>query len=68
MKVELKKVNEPNGTFWYGIWVDDSCQFPSYGTDLEAAKKAYDTIIEAQKNPLPPYETISKTIIDNPKK
>ena len=67
MKVELRKVNEPTGTFWYGIWIDDSCQIPAFGVDLEAAKKVYEAILEKQKNPLPKYETIESTIIEHPK-
>jgi hypothetical protein len=63
MKIELKKVNEPNGKFWYGIWVDGDCQTPSFGTDLEAAKVAYEEIKEVQKNPPPPYETIQEETI-----
>ena len=57
-KIEIKKVNEADGRHWYGIWVDNSCQSPSYGTDLDAAKEAYKKIIEIQKNPPPPYEVI----------
>lgn len=63
MKIELKKVNNPDGSYWYGIWVDGSCQTPSYGTDLDKAKEAYAKIIEVQKNPLPPYETIQEETI-----
>ena len=60
MKLELKKVNQPDGSYWYGIWVNDSCQIPGYGTDLEAAKIAYDKIKEQSKKLLPPYETIQE--------
>jgi len=60
MKIQLKKVNAPDGTYWYGVWVDDSCQIPAYGTNLEAAKEAYNKIKEASKNPLPPYEIIQE--------
>lgn len=60
MKIELKKVNEPDGSYWYGIWVDESILTPSYGTDLEAAQKAYDLIKENSKTPLPRYETIKE--------
>ena len=63
MKIELKRVNEPNGKFWYGIWVDGSCQIPSFGADLEAAKEGYAKILKEQENPKPPYEVIESTEI-----
>ena len=63
MKIELKKVNKPDGTYWYGIWVNGSCESPSYNDDLQAAKAAYANIIEAQKNPKPEYEVIESTEI-----
>jgi hypothetical protein len=58
MKVELKKVNQADGDYWYGIWVNGSCEIPSYGHDYVKAKEAYDKIIEAQKKPKPPYEVM----------
>lgn len=60
MKIELKKLNELDGTYWYGIWIDGSCQIPSYGTDLEKAKDAYNKIKEASKTHLPRYEIIQE--------
>lgn len=64
MKVELNKVNEPNGNFWYGIWIDDSCQTPSFGVDLEKAKEEYNKILEAAKSPKPRYEIIQSETIN----
>jgi hypothetical protein len=63
MTVELKKVNEPSGKYWYGIWVDGECQIPSYGMDLEKAQEAYIEIIENLKEPKPRYETIKTDTI-----
>jgi len=57
MKVELKKVNEADGSYWYGVWVSGRCD-TSHSTDLNAAIAQYNKIIEAQMNPLPPYEVI----------
>lgn len=63
MKVELKKINEPNGRFWYGIWVDDNCQIPSYGEDLDRAQAEYEKILEVAKTPKPPQEIIKSETI-----
>lgn len=60
MKIELKKVNDPDGGHWYGIWIDGSCQIPAFGENLEAAQAAYERIKEAQKTPLPKYEIIKE--------
>ena len=62
MKIELKKVNEPDGHFWYGIWINGTCD-KSFGADLEAAEKAYDKIKEVQKTPKPPVEIIKEETI-----
>lgn len=58
MKIELKKVNKADGTFWYGIWINDNCQIPGYGEDLVSAQEAYDKMIAYAKAPKPEYETI----------
>lgn len=67
MKVELKKVNEPNGSFWYGLVVDGQWQIPGFGTDLEKAKSEYDKILEHAKNAQPREEIIYSETVDNAK-
>jgi hypothetical protein len=66
MKIELKKVNEPNGNFWYGIWINGDCQIPSFGIDLNAATKEFDKIVANANSQKPPYETILSTEIPTP--
>lgn len=61
MKIEIRKVNEPDGSYWYGIWVNNSCQIPSYGKDLTAATIAYEKIVDNMLKPKPRYETIKET-------
>lgn len=63
MKIELKKINEPNGKYWYGIWVDGSCQIPSFGADFEAARAEYNNIIELAKEPKEREEIIQSETI-----
>lgn len=62
MKIELKKVNEPDGKFWYGIWTNGRCH-KSFGTDLASAEAAYDKIKEVQKTPNQPIEIIKEETI-----
>lgn len=64
MKVELKKVNKPDGSHWFGIWVNNSCQIPAYHT-LEEAQEAYDKTVENLKTPKPEYEIIKEEIISD---
>lgn len=67
MKIELQKINERDGTFWYGIMIDGNCQIPGYGTDLKLAQEAYDRIVAHNKaTPYVRYETISETEIPTP--
>lgn len=63
MKIELKKINEPNGKYWYGIWVDGNCQIPSFGADLEGARAEYDKIVELSKTPKQREEIIQSETI-----
>jgi hypothetical protein len=65
MKIELVKYNQPDGSFWYGIEVDGSCQIPAYGDDISKAKEAYDKMIEFQKSSknLPKFEIIQSETV-----
>lgn len=61
MKIELKKINQPDGKIWYGVAVDG--YFSNLHRTLEEAHKEYDKTVEIQKLGLPPQETILSTQI-----
>ena len=63
MKVELKKVNEADGSYWYGVWVSGRCE-TSHSTDLDAAIVQFNKTVDVQMKPkLPPFEIIKSTEI-----
>ena len=63
MKVELKKTNEPDGSYWYGVFVSNRCA-SSHGTDLDAAIVQFNKTVDVQMKPkLPPFEIIKSTEI-----
>jgi len=62
MKIELKKLNKPDGKTWYCVVVDGTYQSPFHYTEAEA-REQYDKIIECSKFNLPAEETLlSETI------
>lgn len=60
MKLELRKLNEPDGKIWFAVYINDSCESPFHPT-LEDAQKHYDRIIEQNKKNLPAFEVLSST-------
>jgi hypothetical protein len=57
MKLELKKLNKPDGKVWYAVLVNGSYESPFYYTEDEA-REHYNRIIEQSKLNKPAEETL----------
>lgn len=62
MKIELKKIIQPNGQIWYVVVIDNSHQIPYYATEFEG-KTAYEKAIDFHRKGIPQEETILSTEI-----